>query len=459
MLKNVLLSSLIFNLGLLLGRLSGFVRESFLAANFGTGFYADVAVLMLTLPDLLVNILIGGALAAALIPEFSRRADMKQLLLGQALLVMLIAFSVLCLLLTVFIELFLSLFAPGFEDSLVVFASAPVSLVMWLIPLTVLGGVYTAYLQFQDHFAVPALGTLMINLVIVAGLIIIGVLSPKDPLSVLAVTVLLGGGVRLSALVVTGWRLSGWPVFAWQPWLISWDLLKKFLQVAGAGCLLLCFPVVIRAFASYAGEGSVAQVSYALKLVELPLALAVTFLGVVLYPRLSRAYENDSEQFVMVVLWGLRATILLAMLAVASMLPIANWLVDVVYGYGKMKTEALSRVTEYFSIAVFYIPFMGLATFVAASLNARGGMFTPFWINGVGFVVLMITMFWLPEGKIKWQLMALVGSYALLSLLSLTVLLMRMPRLLQMLFSMPSIVLTMVVVITVYLGVGLLADM
>lgn len=458
MLKSILLSSLVLNLGLLLGRLSGFLRESFLAANFGVGVEADIAVLMLSLPDLLVNILVGGALAAALIPEFNRRRDMQRPLLGQALLVMAVLFGGLSLLLNVFVGPFMSMFAPGFDEVACGLAVGPMGVVLWLIPLTVLAGVYTAFLQAQDHFAVPALGTLLINLVIVVGLVAIGLWSPASPLHVLAMVVLLGGVLRLLAFAVTGRRVGGWPSFAVRPWLISGDLLKKFLQVASAGSLLLCFPVVIRAFASYSGEGAVAQVSYALKLVELPLALTVTFLGVVLFPRLSRAFESGSDQFAVLVLWGLRITLLLALLAVAAMLPIAGALVDMVYGYGKMSADSVVAVSRYFAVAVFYIPFMGLATFVSACLNARGDMFTPLWVNGVGFVVLLLALLMLPQAQLKGQLLALVGAYALIGVLGLVVLLLKMPELVGRLFALPSVLLAIVLVGAVYVAAGVIAE-
>ena len=58
--------------GILLGRIAGFVRESFIVAHFGASEQADYAVLILTIPDLLINMLVGGAMGAALIPEFKR---------------------------------------------------------------------------------------------------------------------------------------------------------------------------------------------------------------------------------------------------------------------------------------------------------------------------------------------------------------------------------------------------
>ena len=60
MLKKILLSTVVYNLGMLVGRASGFVRESFVASTYGVSSQADQIILMLTLPDLLVNLLLGG---------------------------------------------------------------------------------------------------------------------------------------------------------------------------------------------------------------------------------------------------------------------------------------------------------------------------------------------------------------------------------------------------------------
>ena len=53
-------SGLILAVGVLLGRLLGFFRETLIASQFGVSGLADVAILTLTLPDLFMNVLLGG---------------------------------------------------------------------------------------------------------------------------------------------------------------------------------------------------------------------------------------------------------------------------------------------------------------------------------------------------------------------------------------------------------------
>ena len=53
---------------LLLGRLSGFLREWLMAFIGGADQTTDIAIVLITLPDLMVTLLIGGGFTAAIVP-------------------------------------------------------------------------------------------------------------------------------------------------------------------------------------------------------------------------------------------------------------------------------------------------------------------------------------------------------------------------------------------------------
>ena len=195
MIRALLLSSLVINLGLLLGRLSGFAREAFVAATYGTTTQADIVVLMLTVPDLLVNILMGGAMGAMLVPEFSQSPKRASQLLYQSMLFFGMVFAVFAAGLLWQVEILVTLLAPGFSEAQVVQGAIALGWVVWLVPLTVLAGVVTAYLHAQNRFAIAAMGTLLINSSIIAGLLL--VYFGYGSLHLVAIFVLLGGLLRL----------------------------------------------------------------------------------------------------------------------------------------------------------------------------------------------------------------------------------------------------------------------
>lgn len=97
--KKIFLSALIVSLGLFIGRFSGFLREIIIANNFGATENSDFIVLLLTTPDFLVNLLMGGAMSMALVPEFKKlNEEDSQLLYKQVTSVMFLFGLTVCLL-------------------------------------------------------------------------------------------------------------------------------------------------------------------------------------------------------------------------------------------------------------------------------------------------------------------------------------------------------------------------
>lgn len=69
----------VFSLGLLLlSRALGLLRESAQAAAFGSTGMGDAVIVMFTLPDLLVGMLISGALAYVLLPAWAQQKAATQ---------------------------------------------------------------------------------------------------------------------------------------------------------------------------------------------------------------------------------------------------------------------------------------------------------------------------------------------------------------------------------------------
>jgi putative peptidoglycan lipid II flippase len=106
------------SLGIMAGRAAGFVRESSIAAVNGAGEKADIAVLMLTVPDFLVNVLMGGALSVALIPELKALGEKAaNWLFVQSSFFVGGAFLILVLLLQSFCSYLVRLLVPGFSQA------------------------------------------------------------------------------------------------------------------------------------------------------------------------------------------------------------------------------------------------------------------------------------------------------------------------------------------------------
>ncbi len=417
MIKAILVSSIGLNIGLLLGRLSGFAREAFVATSYGVTSEADVVVLMLTVPDLLVNILMGGAMGAMLVPAFTQHTRLARQMMYQAMVLFGLIFMGVTLLLIFQSHSLVGLLAPGFDESLRDLSAETLKSVLWLVPLTVLAGIVTAYLNASNKFFVASLGTLIINCSIIAGLLL--TYYGYGTLSLVAVFVLLGGLLRLLSqlmLVPINWT----PVSAIRPWLLSKDMLIRYGQAMFSGSLLLLFPVIVRALASFQGDGSVALLNYSIRLVEFPMVISVTFLSVVLFPRLAHSFTSDLTLHRQLVKFGVQVSLSISVIAAITLIFMSSSYAEFVYGHGSMRDSNLEAVSRLTSIGLISLPLQGFSTLLTAIFNSRLDTRTPLLLNTAGLLFLLAGSYFNLFGQNLEALMwLLVCSFGLICFLQL----------------------------------------
>ena len=266
---------------LLLGRLTGFGREWLLSARAGASGSSDLAIVLLTLPDLLVNLLLGGGLGATLVPVLQQLAPgQRQRLATQVALPIGVAFALLALVLGLGAPQLLALMAPGVAGAERTAGQGPLVVALVAVPLTALAGVTTALLNAGGRFGLGACGTALFNLLVIAAM------ASQLPL-VWAVAWGVIAGALLRLLVQTlgaGWRLRN----TWRaPWLVDRSLLRRFGGNFGFVTALVLLPPIARAWASSADAGALSLFNYASKLVELPLGVLMGALSTVLLPHLA----------------------------------------------------------------------------------------------------------------------------------------------------------------------------
>ena len=414
MFRAILLSSIVVNAGILLGRLAGFAREALIAKNFGVSSEADVVILLLTVPDILVNLLVGSALTAALIPEFLAKPDQSRNIWGQVLLVAGLFFSLFSLALAVHPDVLLHFFAPGLSGESVQAAAPYMAGVIWLIPLTVLSGVTMAYLQSENRFFASSMGTPLINVCILAGLWW-GAQSVA-PLFWIVVSVLCGGSLRFLMQYYSASLVRGGAKFSVRNRYVELPLLKRYGEVVLAGGILLCFPVIARAMASSLGEGQLALLSYALKLVELPQVLLIGVLVVVLYPRLSSAFQTNENQFRSLSLLGAEATVFVGLMSSVGMKFLAPAFTPWIYGFGLMTEADVLKIAELVALCSLGVVFVGMCTYAVSVLNAKGQTRKPLVINILGLIGFVGWLAWASWSSVQGIVIALVIVYALMAL-------------------------------------------
>lgn len=381
-------ASALLSIALLAGRAAGFAREVVLASTLGVSGQADVAVLLLTLPDLLVNLLLSGGLSVALIPVFKRVTGPERVaLFVQASLAVAALFGALALSIALVPAWWLHLMAPGLgvPDALLPSGFAFLAIAL-AVPLTALAGVSTAWLNARNRFFVAGCGTLIFNACVVVALLMWR--DSPSLLGVLAVAILIGAAARWTSqlMALPGTGLNS---FFGVGWMLTPALLRSFGQALLATSLLVLVPVIVRALASWLGAGGIAAFNYATKLVELPVGVLIATLATVAYPRLSELHAaGDSAQAHQELARRLRRALALAWAVLLTGLWFSDAVVTLLFARGKVSSEAASQIAMLTRVLLLSVPFVGVSGLAAAWLNAQGRTGVVLWLTLVCLPVL-----------------------------------------------------------------------
>ncbi len=358
---------IVLSLALLLGRVAGLVRELILAAVFGVAPEADVAVLLLTLPDLLVNLLIAGGLSAALVPRLSGLRDAAAgALFRSSTLLVIGPFAAFGLVLALWPQGLFGLLAPGVTLPFGPGDACVVALAVAL-PLTSGAGVSGAYLNSRNLFFVTGCGTFFFNAGVIAALA--AATGGTRQLELLAIGIVVGAalrwGTQLLVLPRSVWRVGDG--FA----KIDRPFIGAFAAATLASTLMLAAPLLIRAMASLLGTGAIASFNYAQKLVELPVGILITAISTVALARLSSIHVQQGDRARLeAAIKDARYSLLTAVAVTILGCQFANSLVQLLFGRGAMDAAAVARVALLAQVALLSVPFIALSSMAMANLNA-----------------------------------------------------------------------------------------
>lgn len=372
--------------GILLGRVIGYVRELVIAQSFGTGATSDVVVAALTLPDIMLNLLVGGAVGAALVPEFTRRTAGEGWRLHQAVLMRMGAFFlVVAAVAALFPVALVRAIGSGFSAEQVVQAAPLVQAIVFVVPLTAAAAVTRAYLHAHQRFATASLSTFLYNCVLVAGVLAV---RPSGTLQTLAVAGLVGAAIAWLCQIGEAKGVRGAePDGAAQT--VDRELVKRYGQALAAGGLILVLPLLARSAASLDGPGAFTRLHYAIKVIELPLGTLLTVLSVALFPSFASLFAAPErrERAVTLAALGTRVSLILAVAVAIPLAVLGPDVAQVLFGYGEMGAEGARAVGPMVAWMTIAMVAQAVSTLWLSVCHALRDMARPFWVGFVGLVL------------------------------------------------------------------------
>ncbi|MDH4180803.1 MAG: murein biosynthesis integral membrane protein MurJ [Betaproteobacteria bacterium] len=336
----------------LASRITGLVRESLKAVLFGAGSDMDAFEAAFRLPNILRRMFAEGAFSQAFVPilaEYRRQrgAEETRALVGKVGTLLAVALLVVSVAGVLAAPWLVYLLAAGFAKTpgKVELTAELIRIVFPYILFVSLVSLAGGVLNVHRRFAIPAFTPVLLNLAVIAAAIW---LAPHvdPPVLALAWGVAAGGVAQLALQIRPLAKLAMLPrpSFAWRDPGVSRVLLAMGPALLGVSAAQISV-LLNTQWAAWLGDGRIAWITYADRLMEFPSALLGVALGTVLLPTLARHHaDNDPARYSDLLDWGLRLALLLALPAALALWLLAVPLIATLYQYGRFTPADVYQV-------------------------------------------------------------------------------------------------------------------
>lgn len=354
------------------------LRDRTFAHTFGAGETLDLYYAAFRVPDLVFALVASLVSAYVLIPRITGmdREKVRHLLSESASFLFGLG-GLICVVLALWMPAFLSVLYPDLVTSPYHSDFVLLARLLLLQPILLgLSGVLASVTQVHRRFTLFALSPVLYNLGIILGTV---VLYPLWGLPGIGVGVIIGAiaylavniPVVVAAGVVPRFRL---PTFAGMAPIVQ-DSIPRSLAL-GIGSITA---LILTAFASRIGAGSVSVFTFAGNLEAVPLGLIGASYAVAAFPALSEASALERrEEFTRILSAGARHVILWSIVALGLIAVLRAHIVRVVLGTGAFDWNATRLTAALLVILAVGLVAQGLVLLFSRALYAVRQSWRPF---------------------------------------------------------------------------------
>jgi putative peptidoglycan lipid II flippase len=378
-------SSFIVSSGIMTSRILGFIRDILIARFFGIGLFAQAFFMAFTLPNSLRQLVAEGAMDTVLVPvltEHKVKGTKDEFWkFANILFNVCVVFLLIIVMVGVFAApLLVRLIAPGFVNDIEKF-NLTILLLRMIFPYVLLVGL-TAYcmgvLHTFNHFAAPAFSSVILNIAIIAGILIV---YPDANIAYVGCAVIIGGMVQFAVQMIPILRRG--PFFDARAGFAHRDVQKvgRLLvpRIIGAGIYQINV-IVDRILASLplAGEGAVAALYYGNRLFHLPLALFGVSLATVALPSMSsHVVTKDIDKFKDTITFSMKNMLFFSLPASAGLIVLARPIIRILFERGEFTAYATQITSTVLLFYAFGLIAYGGAKILVAAFHSMQNTATP----------------------------------------------------------------------------------
>ena len=374
-----------------LAKLISLAQTFIIARTLGVSADYDAFVAANRLPEVIFNLIAGGAIAFAFIPVFTgllakhedetawkTASHVVNTVFGLTLVVSVVVFLLAPWLVATQI-------APGFDP---VTRAQTTDMMRILLISTVLfsiSGMLMGILQSHNRFLLPALAPILFDVGILIGVI---VLLPVMGVYGLAVGAVLGAAMHLGIQIPGLFRVKArwFPEFGWNDPNFRRIIKLMIPRVADLGLISLS-TLVSQNLLSRLGEGATSAYDWGWRLMQIPETLIGTAMGVVIFPTLAALSSVGDEDGKRNAMSGALRFIFIATIPSAIFLIVGGrTLISILEGnaFDAAATSLVYSALQFFAIGIVVHSMLEI---VARSFYADKDTLTPLFVAVGGAVI------------------------------------------------------------------------
>jgi putative peptidoglycan lipid II flippase len=401
-----------------ISRVLGLAREMMIGARFGTSAELDAYQAAFRVPDLLFQLVAGGALGSAFIPVFAgalTRRDLRgawRLFSGVTNLVLILLTALAAVMALAAPWLVRTVLAPGFSPEQ---QALTAELVRWMLISTVIfgvSGIVMGVLNSFQHFLLPALAPVLYNLSIIVGA---WMLAPRFGVFGLVLGVVVGAALHLDIQLFGLW----WYGAKYTPTLGLRDARVREVgrlmgpRVIGLAAVQVNF-WVNTLLASHLPTGSLAALNYAWLLMLLPQGIVAQGVATAAFPTFATLQSQGRfAELRQTVTATLRGVLFLAIPAAVGLLVWRTPLVRVLLERGEFTAQSTALTTAALAFYSFGLIGHSAVEILARAFYALHDTRTPVAI-GIAAMALNVALSLILRGPLAHAGLALANTIATL---------------------------------------------
>jgi putative peptidoglycan lipid II flippase len=390
-------AALLLTAGTILSRIVGVGRESSIAYLFGAGTEVDAFTIANNVVTIVYDLLLSGAVSAALVPVFSEYAnnEAQRVEFGKVVSTVLtvagLFLGVSVFVLELLAEPLVHFMGVGYSSE-----TQQLALVMtqWVLPAVLfmgLSGVVMAAHYALNRFVFPAFTSVLFNAAIIfCAFSLTGMFGIKS----------LALGLVVGAFAMLAFQLPGLRDVSLRPTLALGHpavrkILKLYAPVAMSVMVSSVTLVIDRSLASQVGDVAISAMRYATTLVQFGLGIVAAAISIASLPTLSQHFTNrDSDGFRRTLSSGLRLVTVLVFPAAAGLMALSVPLVGLIFRNGTLFGQSAQDATVLaLLLYVVGLPFSAIDQVLLFAFYARKNTVTPALIGIAQFGVYLSIAF------------------------------------------------------------------